>query len=88
PVEYQLGMTYEKLLQPQKAIETYNKILARETEAGTNATPGLKAVFDMASWRVGFLKWQDGAEAVDHSLAKTAVAAMDSTNSPTSLKHE
>jgi tetratricopeptide (TPR) repeat protein len=88
PVDYQLGMTYEKLLQPQKAIEAYNEILARETETGTNATPGLKAVFDMARWRVGFIKWQTNAEALDHSLAKAALAAIDSTNFQTNLEHE
>jgi tetratricopeptide (TPR) repeat protein len=71
PVNYQMGMTYEKLLQPKKAVDTYNQILARETEVGTNATPGLKAVFDMARWRVGFIKWQTHAEAIDHSLAES-----------------
>jgi tetratricopeptide (TPR) repeat protein len=86
PVDYQLGMTYEKLLQPQKATATYNQILARETEVGTNATPGLKAVFDMARWRVGFIKWQSNAEAVDHSLAQSALAAIDSTNSQANFK--
>ncbi len=80
PVDYQMGMTYEKLLQPQKAVDTYNQILSREAEAGTNATPGLKAVFDMARWRVGFIKWQTNAEAVDHSLAETATASNTSTN--------
>ena len=86
PVDYQLGMTYEKLLQPQKAIDSYNEILARETEVGTNATPGLKAMFDMARWRVGFVKWQSKAEAVDHSLAESAVATIDSTNFQTKFK--
>jgi len=80
PVDYQMGMTYEKLLQPQKAVDAYNQILARETEVGTNATPGLKAVFDMARWRVGFINWQTNAEAVDHSLAESATVAGNSTN--------
>jgi tetratricopeptide (TPR) repeat protein len=88
PVDYQMGMTYEKLSQPQKAVEAYNELLAREAEVGTNATPGLKAVFDMARWRIGFIKWQTNAEVVDQSVAKLAVAAIDSTNSPTNLKHE
>jgi tetratricopeptide (TPR) repeat protein len=85
PVDYQMGMTYEKLLQPQKAVETYNQILARETEVGTNATPGLKAVFDMARWRIGFIKWQTNAEAIDHSLAVSAVAT---SNAKQALKNE
>jgi tetratricopeptide (TPR) repeat protein len=84
PVDYQMGMTYEKLLQPQKAIDTYNQILARETEVGTNATPGLKAVFDMARWRAGFIQWQTNAEAVDHSLAASAASINNSTNTQAS----
>jgi tetratricopeptide (TPR) repeat protein len=80
PVDYQMGMTYEKLLQPQKATDTYNQILARETEAGTNASPGLKAVFDMARWRIGFIKWQTNAESAAHSLSESAAAAGISTN--------
>ena len=75
PVDYQMGLTYEKLAQPQKATDTYNQILARETEVGTNATPGMKAVFDMARWRIGFLKWQQNAQTVDQSLAASAAAA-------------
>ncbi len=68
PVDYQVGITYERLLQPQKAIETYHNILSRETEAGTNATPGLKAVFDMARWRANFLEWQNTAEVLNRSV--------------------
>jgi hypothetical protein len=78
-------MTYEKLLQPQKAVETYNQIIARETEVGTNATPGLKAVFDMARWRVDFIKWQTNAEAIDGSLAQ--MSASNSIIKPT-IKNE
>jgi tetratricopeptide (TPR) repeat protein len=85
PVDYQMGMTYEKLLQPQKAVETYNQIIARETEVGTNATPGLKAVFDMARWRVDFIKWQTNAEAIDGSLAQ--MSASNSIIKPT-IKNE
>jgi len=78
PVDYQMGLTYEKLLQPQKAVNTYNQIVAREVEVGTNATPGMKAIFDMAQWRINFLKWQQNAQTLDLSLA-----AMTMTNSST-----
>ena len=79
PVDYQIGLTYERLLQPQKAVETYQKILNREPELGTNATPGLKAVLDMARWRIGFIGWQDKAEAANHYLASSLA-----TNAPSS----
>lgn len=87
PVNYQMGLAYEQLLQPQKAVDTYNAILARETEAGTNTTPALKAVFDMARWRVGFIQWQTNAESVDHSLVGlTAPAANSATNTESSSR--
>ena len=62
PVKYQVGITYEHLLQPEKAVATYNEILARESAVGTNATPDLQAVFEMARWRAGFIRWQGKAE--------------------------
>jgi tetratricopeptide (TPR) repeat protein len=79
PVEYQMGMTYEKLLQPEKAAETYQNIVSRQNEAGTNSTPALQAVFDMARWRINFIQWQTNADAVDHSIGMTT-ARINSTN--------
>jgi TolA-binding protein len=73
PVKYQVGITYERLLQPQKAVATYAEILAREAGVGTNATPGLQAVFEMARWRIGFIQWREKAEMTGHSFAETTV---------------
>jgi tetratricopeptide (TPR) repeat protein len=81
PVFYQTGLAYEKLSQPQKASDTYKQILAEQTQVGTNATPGIQAVFNMAQWRINFLKWQQNAQSVDQALA-TAVANSNPTNSP------
>jgi tetratricopeptide (TPR) repeat protein len=69
PVQYQIGLTYERLAQPQKAIETYNEILKHESVLSTNATPGQKAVFGMARWRAGFLGWQSQAENANQTVA-------------------
>jgi tetratricopeptide (TPR) repeat protein len=71
PVLYQIGMTYEHLMQPQKAVEIYSQIASRHTEMGTNAPPGLASIADMARWRIGFVQWQTGAETVNHRLAVT-----------------
>ena len=71
PVRYQIGMTYEHLLQPQKATDTYNQIISRETELGTNASPSLLSIVEMARWRTGFIQWQNNAENVNHSFAGT-----------------
>lgn len=82
PVDYQMGLTYEKLLQPQKAADAYEKIVAREAEVGTNATPGMQAIFGMAQWRINYLKWQQNAQTVDQSLAAlTATTNSLMTNS-------
>jgi tetratricopeptide (TPR) repeat protein len=81
PVDYQMGLTYEKLLQPQKATNAYNQILSHEAEVGTNATPGMQAIFDMAQWRINYLKWQQNAQTVDQSLAEMAATNNFTTNS-------
>ena len=85
PVYYQMGLTYEKLSQPQKASDIYKQIVSRENEVGTNATPGMQAVFDMAKWRINFLKWEQNAQAADLSLAATANAMTRLTNSTNNL---
>jgi len=69
PLRYQIGMTYERLLQPQLAMQSYSNIVSRQTDLGTNASPGLKAMVDMANWRIGFLKWQGNADNVNKALS-------------------
>jgi len=81
PAWYQIGVTYEKLMQPQKAAETYGNILKRETELAAAASPSLKALFEMAHWRIGVLDWQNKAEAVTRSLRlEPETACLASTN--------
>jgi len=77
PVKYQIGLTYERLEQPQKAMESYQEILKLETQFGTNATPGQRAVFDMARWRSGFLGWQRQAESTNLAVADAAARPKD-----------
>lgn len=61
PVWYQIGIVCERLQQPQKAMETYARIMGREKELVSTASPGLKTVLDMARWRASFLGWQTQA---------------------------
>jgi tetratricopeptide (TPR) repeat protein len=72
PVFYQVGLIYERLEQPAKAVETYQKILDREKEIGSGAKPSLKTVVDMARWRARFLGWQVKAEEARQSLSDSA----------------
>ena len=87
PVWYQIGMTYERLWQPQKAIETYTNIIHREKDLGENAPPNLKTVVDMARWRISFIQWENKAEAANRSLQQTnsisTTAGLLSANTPT-----
>ena len=62
PVNYQVGITYEKLLQSDHAIAAYRVITNSAATLGTNVSPGLKAVVDMAKWRLDYLQWSARAE--------------------------
>jgi len=67
PVRYQVGVTYEKLLQPQLAMEAYRNILTNGLpQLGTNLTPNLKSIGEMAAWRLHFLEWNERAEPFVH----------------------
>lgn len=66
PVLYQIGLTYERLEQPEKAVAAYKNILGREREPGAGATEGLRAVVEMARWRAGFVEWRNQAESRQH----------------------
>jgi tetratricopeptide (TPR) repeat protein len=69
PAFYQIGLVYERLHQPQKAAETYDRILQQQNNLGTNASnPSLVAVLDMAKWRKGYLNWQQQADATSREL--------------------
>ncbi len=76
PVRYQVGITYEKLLQPALAMEAYRNVLTNAVPLGTNASPSLKEVVDMSRWRLNFLEWSARADAFD----RPSVATVTTTN--------
>ncbi len=78
PVAYQIGLTYEHLAQPEKALNSYADILRRAPEAGTNASPSLKAVLEMAKWRADFVKWQENAERAANTFTRPHTAEASS----------
>jgi tetratricopeptide (TPR) repeat protein len=69
PVWYQIGLVYERLESPAKAITTYDQILARQEEVATNGSPSLKALLDMAKWRRDYLGWRQQAHLTKDQLA-------------------
>jgi tetratricopeptide (TPR) repeat protein len=84
PVRYQVGLTYERLLQPRLAEEAYRALLTNAaTAATTNLAPDLKSVVDMAGWRLRFLEWNE--QAADFTSQTVAVA---NTNSPNNPSHQ
>jgi tetratricopeptide (TPR) repeat protein len=80
PLKYQIGMTYERLLQPEMATQTYSNIVTRQVDLGTNASPGLKAIVDMAQWRMKFIEWQSHADNVNRALTITNAPSLQSAS--------
>ena len=58
PVWYQVGLAYERLSQPGKAMDFYGKIAGPGAEAAATNSPALKTVIEMAAWRKDYLTWQ------------------------------
>jgi tetratricopeptide (TPR) repeat protein len=57
PVNYQIGLVYERLEQPDKAMGVYDTIGQQGKAAGESSPPTLRAVVEMAKWRKDFLSW-------------------------------
>lgn len=80
PIWYQMGLAYERLNQPQKAAETYARILGRQKGLDSSASPSLKTVLDMAKWRMEFLNWQATTEQGSQTnVQTTAVLPLSAT---------
>ena len=77
PVGYQIALTYEKLNQPQKALQSYQAILTQQTALGTNASASAQAIFEMARWRADFLQWQAGTQTNRNGASITRQARLD-----------
>jgi tetratricopeptide (TPR) repeat protein len=75
PVWYQMGLICERLHQPQKAAELYGRVIARQKELDSGASPGLKTVLDMARWRMEVLNWQTQTERSGQTNAQAATLA-------------
>jgi tetratricopeptide (TPR) repeat protein len=73
PVWYQTGLIYEQLQQWQKASDTYELILSRHDElTGSNASPSLISLSDMAKWRKDYLAWQEKAKITNLTYERSA----------------
>ena len=71
PVRYQIGLVYEHLQQPQKAVEIFAAILDREKElTGSSDTPALRAVLEMAKWRQEHIAWKSKTELLSQNFKR------------------
>lgn len=77
PVLYQIGLVFERLKYPIKAIEQYDLIISKGNELGTNKPPSLNTVVEMAKWRKEFLKWQTNAE---NTILTLQISTLSQTN--------
>lgn len=62
PVLYQIGLVYEHMKQPERARDYYQQVLALSAKLSDTPSPGLKALIEMAQWRIQFLQWRAQAE--------------------------
>lgn len=68
-VWYQMGLIYERMKQPERAIEMYDKIGQQAVGKTTPETPrSLSSVLEMAHWRRDHLRWLTNAELVSLQL--------------------
>jgi len=67
PAWYQVGLVYENLKTPQKALEMYSKIVARKGEVKA-PNENLKAVLEMAAWRKQNIEWEAAAKEANKRL--------------------
>ena len=71
PVCYQIALVFERLQQPARAIEYFQKVVSREKEVPPTAPASLQAVLEMAKWRKNLLSWQTNAELASLEFSRT-----------------
>jgi tetratricopeptide (TPR) repeat protein len=76
PIWYQMGLSYERLSQPQKAAEIYERILARQKGLDSSFSPSLITIMEMARWRMEFLNWQATTDRPQTNAQATAVSPL------------
>ena len=62
PIYYQVGLCYEKLMQPTEALKAYSEIVALGQKGTAKLPEGLQIVADMAKFRVEVISWRQSLE--------------------------
>lgn len=78
PVSYQIGLVYERLRQPAKAIESFEQVEQLGKTVGKNpATQNLVTIVEMAGWRRQHLEWTGKAETAAKDLTVSSTKPKD-----------
>jgi tetratricopeptide (TPR) repeat protein len=85
PVWYQIGLVYERLRQPARAVEKYSEIVRRGEGLVSEETPALAAVIRMARWRRDHLGWLQSASASVAALSQKPVSESSQDGPPAQL---
>jgi tetratricopeptide (TPR) repeat protein len=68
PIFYQIGLIYERLQQPEQAINAFTQEAKRGSTLGPSVDPSLQVVLDMGQLRKNYLAWQAQAMQVNQSI--------------------
>lgn len=70
PVIFQMGLCFERLRLPARALEAYTFIMneSKKPEVASTLSPALASLREMAQWHVDELQWKQTTEAQLHSL--------------------
>jgi tetratricopeptide (TPR) repeat protein len=58
PIHYQVGLCFERLMQPEEALKSYQQILSLSEKMESKIESSLQMVIDMARFRVDILSWK------------------------------
>jgi tetratricopeptide (TPR) repeat protein len=62
PIHYQIGLCFERLLQPVEAIKTYDEIINLGQKSDSKLDENLQMVVDMARFRYDILSWKNSLD--------------------------
>ncbi len=68
PIYYQIGLCFERLLQPDKALEAYGEIIRLGGKVTVKLEPSLQMVLDMARFRHDILSWKKTVDKPDDKI--------------------
>ncbi len=86
PVNYQMALCYERLRAANQARTTYQEIV-EAVSALHEATPDLKELAKMASWRLTHLSWQESTD-TQLTLFFSTTSGQHKTQPPAGTPHD